>query len=97
MDADASERGLLAIVDARALTSRVALALALALAMSVCAIAIVGHIKHGNAGPAQATSEEEAAAVLPLVDEGVEIPTPAINLAQIQEEGQASRAVSSEP
>lgn len=93
MDADASERGLLAIVDARALTSRVALALA----MSVCAIAIVGHIKHGNAGPAQATSEEEAAAVLPLVDEGVEIPTPAINLAQIQEEGQASRAVSSEP
>ncbi len=73
MDASPEEGGFLTKVDARALTSLVALALALTV---VCLVAIVGHIKHAN-GSAEASAQNE-----PLVNEGVEIPAPAINLTQ---------------
>ena len=75
MDAGASapERGLREGFDARALTSLAALALAMTV---VCAIAIVGHRKHS----ANASAQRETVQLPPLVNEGVEIPTPAINV-----------------
>jgi len=62
-------------LDARALTSLVAIGLAM---VFVVGIAIVGHLKHG--GNATATSDQSA--LPPLVNEGVEIPAPAINVGQ---------------
>ena len=73
MDASAEDGGFLSNVDARALTSLAALALALTV---VCAIAIVGHIKHAN-GSTEASAQAD---LPPLVNEGVEIATPEINL-----------------
>ncbi len=74
MDATAEEDGFLANVDARALTSLAALALAMTV---VFAIAMVGYIKHANGSSSEVSAQNE-----PLVNEGVEIPTPAINLTQ---------------
>ena len=66
-------------VDARALTSLVAIGLAM---VFVVGIAIVGHLKHSG----NATATRDQSSMPPLVNEGVEIPAPAINIGRSAEE-----------
>ncbi len=82
MDASPRETdgGLFAHVDARALTSLAAVGLAMTV---VCVIAIAGHLTAGNASSGEATS---APAPTPLVNLGVEIETPEINVTRREQE-----------